>query len=276
MRLDPSVILAVFGGGVFGAAIGALPAFIFTGVMVLVGVAVSVAAGKPVVLDAVAFGPYFSPNISFAAGVAAAAYAGRIGALPSGADIKTPLIKTKSFTVLLVGGLFGVIGHLITTALNLWKFPSDNIALTVVLSGCIARLAFGKTGLFGKGDVPKRILPAAESLGANLLLCASLGFLSAYASAATGSPVVGFGISAASLMFAQMGFEMPVTHHVTLPAAVAAAAFGGNFWMGALFGALGYLVGDIGGNLLNKNVDSHIDPPAFAICILTLVVLLIT
>lgn len=256
-----------------GAAIGALPAFIFTGVLVLIGVATAVAGGKPVILDAVAFGPYFGPNVSFAAGVAAAAYAAKVGLIPRGTDITFPLIRTKSFPVMLVGGVFGLIGHLITQALSLVKFPSDNIAIGVVLSGCIARLAFGKTGLFGKSDKPGSMI-TGDGLAANLLFCASLGALSAWASAVTGSAVIGFGISATSLIFAQTGFGVPATHHVALPAAIAGAAFG-NIWMGLLFGALGFLVGDFGGNLLNKDVDTHIDPPAFAIAILTTAVLLL-
>ncbi len=274
MNLDPSVLMAVFGGGVFGAAIGALPAFIFTGFLVLVGAAVSIASGNPAVLDSVAFGPYFGPNVSFAAGVAAAAYAARVGLVPAGNDLTVALHKTKSFAVLLIGGVFGVVGQLITSVLNLAKFPSDNIAVTVVLSGCLARLMFGKTGLLGKSDKPKRLGPAGDSLAMNLLFSAAIGFLSAYAGKITGVTALGFGISAASLIFAQTGSAVPATHHITLCAAVAAAAFG-NLWMGALFGALGFLVGDFGGNLLNQNVDTHIDPPAFAIGILTLIVNLI-
>lgn len=271
MNLDPNVLLAVFGGGVFGAAIGALPAFIFTGFLVLVGAAVAVASGNPVVLNSIAFGPYFGPNVSFAAGVAAAAFAARAGLVPAGNDLTVALHKTKSFAVLLIGGVFGVVGHLIASALNFGKFPSDNIAIAVVVSGCLARLMFGKTGLFGKSDKPKRLGPAGDSIAMNLLFSAAIGFLAAYAGLITGVPTLGFGISAVSLIFTQTGSAVPATHHITLPAAVAAAAFG-NLWMGALFGALGFLVGDFGGNLLNQNVDTHIDPPAFAIAILTLVV----
>lgn len=275
MNLDPNVLVAVFGGGCFAAAIGALPAFIFTGFLVLAGVALAVATGKPVILDSVAFGPYFGPNVAFAAGVAAVACAARMGLTPAGNAITQGMHKTKSFVVMLVGGLFAVGGHIVAQALNAVKFPSDNIAVAVVVSGCVARLMFGKTGLFGKSDKPKRLGPAADTLAMNLMFSAAIGFLAAYVGALTGQPALGFGISAVSLIFAQMGFDIPATHHITLPAAVAAAAFG-NLWMGAVFGALGFLLGDFGGNLLNTNVDTHIDPPAFAISILTLVVNLLT
>src|SRR5690606_27312395 len=41
--LNIGLIAAAFGGGAFGAAIGALPAFVFTGIAVLVGVAAALA-----------------------------------------------------------------------------------------------------------------------------------------------------------------------------------------------------------------------------------------
>ena len=95
--LDPTWYIAAFAGGAFGAAIGALPAFIFTGFMVIAGEALTLAGGNSApgsdsVLGQLAaspgvsvgasgftgyvgFGPIFGPHISFAAGAAAAAYA---------------------------------------------------------------------------------------------------------------------------------------------------------------------------------------------------------
>ena len=70
------MLIAAFAGGAFGAALGALPAFIFTGFMVIAGEAAVVAnvdAGS--ITGSVAFGAPFSPAISFAGGAAAAAYA---------------------------------------------------------------------------------------------------------------------------------------------------------------------------------------------------------
>lgn len=64
--------------GVFGAAIGGQPAFIFTGFMVMIGVANSLAGGGFDFLGNVAFGPVFGPHISFAGGAAAVAAAGAL------------------------------------------------------------------------------------------------------------------------------------------------------------------------------------------------------
>jgi hypothetical protein len=71
-------LLAAFGGGIFGALIGGTAAFIFTGILGLTGIAVSLAGGGDIILDEVAFGPFFGPHISFVGAVAAAAYAGKL------------------------------------------------------------------------------------------------------------------------------------------------------------------------------------------------------
>ena len=70
-------VLAAFGGGAFGSAIGALPAFIMTGIIAVVGTAMGLGTGVDVVTGNIAFGSFFGPHIAFAGGVAAAAFAAR-------------------------------------------------------------------------------------------------------------------------------------------------------------------------------------------------------
>ena len=71
--LDPALLLAAFAGGLCGAAVGGLPAFILTGLAVLLGVAAGLGGSEFNVLAApdepqgVAFGVIFGPRISFAA-----------------------------------------------------------------------------------------------------------------------------------------------------------------------------------------------------------------
>ncbi|GAA0475304.1 hypothetical protein [Alkalibacterium indicireducens] len=172
------LLLASFGGGVFGALIGGLAAFIFTGIAALIGIAIVLSGGGDAFLSEVAFGPLFGPHIAFAGGVAATAYAGRKTAsknrklkeeknlsgadvvledhelmngetdVENGADITSPMFKTIDPIVLLIGGVFGMLGfginYLFATVLAL---PLDTIALTVFVLGVIARFAFGKSGL---------------------------------------------------------------------------------------------------------------------------------
>lgn len=111
-------LLAAFGGGLFGSAIGGQPAFIFTGFMVFIGIGVALSGSDYDFLGNVAFGPVFGPHISFGGAVAAAAYAGRMGEIDSGRDIASPIAGTGKPTALLIGGLFGMGAYLFQTLLN--------------------------------------------------------------------------------------------------------------------------------------------------------------
>jgi hypothetical protein len=171
--LDPALLLAAFAGGLFGAAIGGLPAFIFTGFAVLLGVAAGLGGSKFNMLAApdepqgIAFGVVFGLHISLAGGAAAAAFAARRGDIEDGKDIATPLAGLGTPWPLLVGGLFGV-GGLVVQQLLVGLLgtvtavtATDTIAVTVVISAIVARLTFGKTGLFG--NLPHRPANATGS-----------------------------------------------------------------------------------------------------------------
>jgi hypothetical protein len=279
MDVTTVALLASFGGGIFAAAIGTLPAFIFTGFMVIAGVAAAAAGGGDVIISQVAFGPFFSPHISFAGGAAATAYAARRGLMPSGRDIGIALMGLNRPDVLLVGGLFGALGYLAERGLAAlgWVPWTDTIGVTVVLSAIIARLAFGRTGLFGqvadggsqfKTSDDARWLAWQESPGQIAVIGVGVGLSSAYAAMALGADgggaVLGFGIAAAALVFLQFGGKVPVTHHIALPAALAALA-SGSIVVGAAFGIIGALLGEFFSRLFLIHGDTHIDPPAAAI-----------
>lgn len=279
MDVTTVALLASFGGGIFAAAIGTLPAFIFTGFMVIAGVAAAAAGGGDVIISQVAFGPFFSPHISFAGGAAATAYAARRGLMPSGRDIGVALMGLNRPDVLLVGGLFGALGYLGERGLAAlgWVPWTDTIGVTVVLSAIVARLAFGRTGLFGqvaaggsrfKTSDDARWLAWQESPGQIAVIGVGVGLSSSYAAMALGADgggaVLGFGVAAAALVFLQFGGKVPVTHHIALPAALAALA-SGSIVVGAAFGIIGALLGEFFSRLFLIHGDTHIDPPAAAI-----------
>ncbi|AOT71342.1 hypothetical protein [Geosporobacter ferrireducens] len=284
------LILAAFGGGVFGATIGALQSFIFTGFLVLAGVAVAASGGTVDITGLVAFGPMFGPHIAFGGGVAAAAFAGlkkrNIGA---GNDIVTPLNSTKDMSVLLVGGVFGVIGLLLNYVYGtILAIPTDTVALSVFSSGLIARLAFGATGVFGKlspagnaadeiaatGEASKKVYLDTKNLAFNIVMAFGLGLVFSKVVLDIQNPVLGFGFSAASLILVLIGLkDFPTTHHITLVAGVAAMQTG-SIWLGALFAVVSAILCEVTGNLFNTYGDTHIDPPAMAIFISTFIVLL--
>ena len=148
-------LLVAFAGGIFGAAIGALPVWILCGPAVLIGASINLATGNPSFTNMVAWGLFVGPHTAFAGGAAAAAYAAKIKKLDNGRDILTSLIGLNNPKVLFVGGIFGALGYVL-----LWMIMqvpnyseiawTNTIALAVVLNMVIARFAFGNTGLFGK------------------------------------------------------------------------------------------------------------------------------
>ncbi len=314
--LDPALLIAAFAGGLFGAAIGGLPAFVFTGFAVLLGVAAGLGGSEFNALAApddpqgIAFGVVFGPHISFAGGAAAAAFAARMGYIEDGKDIATPLAGLGNPLPLLIGGLFGVGGLVVQQLLGVLLgtvtvlTATDTIALTVFISAVVARLAFGKTGLFGnlpaEARERDRFRPGGERVWLGyqegFLQASAIGFGSGILAAwivvafAGANPalipigvVLGFGFSAISLILLQIGFDCPVTHHMTLPGGVAAAAVigaGGSPLVAVLLGAVagvgGALLGELSSRLFLIHGDTHIDPPANAIWVMATVVFVFT
>ncbi|MFB6250979.1 MAG: hypothetical protein ABEI27_04730 [Halobellus sp.] len=333
-----ALFIAAFAGGAFGAALGALPAFIFTGFMVIAGEAVNTLASDlsgavsaeigTGITGFVAFGPVFGPHVSFAGGAAAAAYAARQGYMDTGFDFHEAkniahALGTKP-DVLAVGGLFGILGMIIRQVSGGLGLPWDPIAMGVVLSAVFHRVILGypligdaKGGsLFdmspfereemiqtaeggevvadgGVADAENVIerfavepwLPHQYKWPNVAMIGTVTGILAAYTTVQTGSIFLGFGISAASLLFLNCGVEqIPVTHHMTLPGATAAVALAGgvgsmaivpSVLIGGLFGLTGALTGEVIQRIFYSHSDTHFDPPAAAIVINTFAIALL-
>jgi hypothetical protein len=266
------LLLAAFAGGAFGAAIGALPAFVFTGFLVIAGEVVSIlgkalpgsALGNPDITGAVAFGPAFGPHVAFGGGAAAAAYLARRRELTPEFDYHQAKAITVGLgtrpDVLLVGGVFGVVGQALFATSDAIGVPWDPVAFGVVASALLHRVAFGYSLVgaapgqwldmtpFERGE--RRATTAADGgetatdggtptgryavepwlphqyRWANVAaLGAVCGVLGAYIAYRTGSAFLAFGVSAASLLFIVAGVDrIPVTHHMTLPASTVVLA----------------------------------------------------
>ena len=294
MTINWMDVLAAFGGGLLGAAIGGLPAFIFTGFAVLVGSGMALSGAAVDFTGTVAFGPVLGPHVAFAGGVAAAAFAKKQDKLASGKDITSGLAGLDSPAVLLVGGAFGAFGFLMNNVyasfLAGW---TDTVALTVFTVCLVARLMFGNSGVFGtlSPEAVKRgrFTPGGDNVWIpwqkDWLQIAVIGFGFALASAwvtlkvaeldpklGGAGVVIGFGLSAASLLLLQFGTKVPVTHHITLIAAVAAST-SGSLVVGVLFGIISALVAEVMARLFTIHGDTFIDPPASAIWPMTLLVM---
>jgi hypothetical protein len=288
--MDWTTVIVGFAGGVFGACIGALPAFIFTGVTLFVGIAIALAGGGTGFLDIVALGPFFGPQAAFAGGVAAAAFAARRGHILDGRDIAAPLAELSRLAPLIVGGVFGAGGTLIVLQFGKGlSVATDPIAFTVMTLGVVARLSFGRKGLFGQlppgTSLRRRFTPTEDEawvphqrkLPVAAFIGAVTGLLSSYVAvellaidpaqkAAAGA--VGFAMSAVCLLFAYTGRSVPVTHHMTLTAATAAIA-SGNIFVGSAVGLTAALFGEFVARAVHNHGDTHIDPPAVTITFVT-------
>ena len=303
MSTDVLLYIAAFAGGFVAAAFGALVAFVFTGLVLLVGIAVLIATGDGSFISLIAFGPFFGPHISFAGGVGAAAFAARKGWLDNGKDIVTPLASLGKPVVLLVGGVFGVIGLVIQQVLSLVPWfgtHTDAVACTVIVSGLLARLVFGRSGIIGAHSEgltgaakfrptevhvwasyqEKWSVAATLGLGAGLLAAwAAVSLASAFPKAPSAS-LVGFGVSAFSLGFLALGLKMPITHHMTIIGAVGATSFLpitqsplAAILIGTGFAILSALLAEAFARFWYIRGDTHMDPPASAIWPMTTLVL---
>lgn len=277
MEFSLLYLVAAVGGGIVGAAVGALPAFIFCGFAAIVGSIITFVTGDGTISNLVAWGPILGPQISFAGGAAAAAYAAKKGKLSSGRDIATALMGLDSPDVLLVGGLFGAIGYLLWWLFSLLPDFSgigftNPIALSIVVNAIIARLVFGKTGVFGKvraGDnrwVASDVgnwLPWQSKPLQLLTLGLGAGLVVSWSTIqAPATVTLWFGVAAALLILLQFGVKVPVWHHIALSAEQVIVLGVADIGWGVAFAVLSAYLGEIYACLFTAHGDNHIDPPS--------------
>jgi hypothetical protein len=326
------LFITALAGGAFGAALGALPAFIFTGFVVFLGEGLAIlnegvaesaasAAGYTSVTGVIGFGAITGPHIAFAGGVAATAYAGKKypDMEPDGWDYHFGKDILYAFgtkpDILAVGAIFGVLGMLINQFAGAVLVVdgtglTDTIALSVFATAFLARPVFGYP-IVGKpagsgfldmspfereepravadgGEVPEEHrgrlatepwLPHQYKWSGVTAIGIVGGILAGFIYIRTGSFFLGYGISAISLLFLNLGVEkIPVTHHITLIGAVGAAVFLPEFSpvialvAAGVFGAASGLLGEITQRLFYSHSGTHVDPPAMAIAIAMVVV----
>lgn len=268
------LILISFCVGVFSSMIGALPTFITLGFIVLAGSTGGFLNGANdfQIINQVAFG-VLAPNISFASADAATMYATKKGFIKN-FDMTIPLIKFQNTGILLVGGIFGVLGLLLNFLfLNILNLTTDTMALSVVFSGIIARLLFSTKGLSPSLKNRNKIFPRNNDLKLSILLSLSIGSISSYCAIKTGDIYLFWALSAVTLIFKQMGHGGYPFHHIGIISALAGVTTN-NLYIGMIFGIFAGLISDTFDNIFNKEADSHIDPQATSIAILTTVILL--
>ena len=321
------MLLAAFAGGAFGATVGALPSFSLAGLMVIVGelykLGVRTVGVETLPVDitgSIAFGVVLGPHIAFGGGAAALAYASKRGYLDTEFEYHQAKEVTRGLgnrpDVLAVGGVFGIVGYWTATAATMFGVPVDPVALGVVVSALVHRLAFGYSLI---GAAPNRWfdmtpyeratadgealadggkstvepwLPYQYRWSHVLSLGVIVGVLGAYVAYLTASAFLAFGISVVVLFLLNADVaDIPVTHHITLPASTAVLALvdapvtqltpsvvasAVPLWMalvvGAGFGLVGALFGEVLQRVFYAHAETHLDPPAASIVVTSLLI----
>ncbi|WEL17929.1 putative membrane protein [Halorhabdus sp. SVX81] len=314
------ILVVAFAGGAIGAAIGGMAALGLSGLVIVVGEVANAATGAATgsagaigLTSQIGYGPALGPHVAFAGGVAAAAYLGRHEEPDSfpyhrAKDIFTP--NGARVDALLAGGAFGVIGYWLAALVRTFALPVDPVMASVLVSGLLARIAFGyplvgsiseglldmspyergeiRTALEGHDEAdPTRLavepwVPHQQRWLQQALLGIVVGVFGAYVTYVTQRYYLVFGLAMATLTITVAGVDrFPIVHHIAFPAGIAALSMPAMgievaLALGAGFGLASAVIAEFSGRILYAHADTHVDPPAFAIVVTTLVIGLLT
>ncbi|NPV73484.1 MAG: hypothetical protein HPY89_06795 [Pelotomaculum sp.] len=272
MGIEPLMVIGAFGGGILGAAMGPLPAITLWGAVLMIAGLAGVLTGSPVMVWDLAFNPLFGAHIVYAGGAAALAYAWSRGAIESGLDILKPLSGLGRADVLLVGGIFGVLGTLLERVGTGLALPTDTVALSVVITGWVARLLFDPKWRAnrGKGAEGETWWPKGSELALLVVLGCGVGLAGGIAAAKIGDALLPFGLALLFLIYLQTGFNGQPWHHIVLVAGLAALQGHGSvnaiIWATVL-GGVTAIVSSFFSKWWIFRTNSYIDPPVTSIAV---------
>lgn len=273
MGIDLMWLIGSFGGGALGAAIGALPAITLWG-LILIGAGVAgVVSGNGGMVWDIGFNPLFGAHIVYASGAGALAYATRRKYIDSGLNILEPLAGLGKPDILLVGGIFGVLGYLAERIGTGLLLPIDCVALSVVITGLIARILFdpgwAKNRFKDEKEKPS-LWPSGQELLMMIVLGATVSIAGAFAAPIVKNPLIPFGLALMFIIYLQMGFKGEVWHHIVLISAITSLTGGGSpaaiVW-GIVLGVLAAIISKALFKLWIDGTNSYIDPPVTSIAI---------
>ena len=267
-------LIIAFCGGVVAAVTGALQACMLAGIM---GILVYIFPKASLLSNMLTAG--FIPYVSFGGCVVATAYAANIRKFElAGTDIHKSLYgPRKDVSVLCVSGIFAVLGYVVTYSLSSIKIPIiDMGSMWCIASEVFARYFFGHKDLI---NTEFKSIPRYKNQKREWFFYAFwgavIGLLASFIVVKTGNMNLPFFISLASLIFMFIDGNFPATHHISMTAAYAVVASGGNILVGAIFGALAEITRIFCADVLNTKVSTHLDPPATTIGILSVVIFIL-
>lgn len=270
-----STALLAFFVGIVGCIFGGTQTFIVTGFVGLFIYALQAVGIQSPFLTETLLNTVFLPAIIFNAASVSTAYAAKHYDI-EGWDVNHSLLFTHDPIVSLMGGLGGVIGYIVFAFARGIGLPADQGSFSVILVGVLTRLLLGNghwtnpnaTAYYKKEGARYWAFQLVNALG----ICGLTALVLEQMDPAFYNIV--FNISAALILlsgFDQQRRTYPTTHHETLVVAYAMAATGADVVLSIAFGMLSNLIYLLFARYFNENCDTHIDPPAVAIEICSLI-----
>ena len=267
--MEFGLLILSFFAGMLGAAVGGTQSFVLTG---LAGIIVHVLSLNGIIipfLTDIILNIILLPCICFNGAAVATAYAAKNHDI-RGIDTNRSLLFTKDYKVFMSAGIGGVIGYLLFALFTYFNLPLDIGGLVVALVG------FGVRALFsGKWINKEQFAPSKKALvnmfSFQVVFAIVIGLITALLVELTGITGIGFSLSAASLYFTFKYPSFPATHQMTMVAGYAYAQTG-NLLITVLFTIAAQLIFTVFGMKCNTDCDTHIDPPAIAIALLSFII----
>ena len=275
MFFDPLMAVFSFAVGILGAMFGGVQTFICTGFAGVIVYVLKAAGIEPTLLGDSVLNTLLLPAIIFNGAAVATAYAARKYPEIKGWDITRSLIFTHDPIVMLIGGLAGMCGYLLFTALSYLGLPADAGSCAIIIISVIARLTMSTgrrwnpdaTAYYRKEGVRYWVFQSIN--------CLATATVFAFLLKEAGPEYygVGFSISALLLIFSYAGDgqKVPTTHQISNIVGVTLGLTGGNFVLAVLFGLVSNTIYLVFAKYFNEDCSTHIDPPAVAIFVTTLI-----
>ena len=270
-----STALLAFCVGIVGAIFGGTQNFILTGFAGIFIYLLKAAGVESAFLTDTLLNTVFLPAIIFNAATVSTAYAARKYPI-EGWAVTHSLLFTHDPLVSLMAGVGGLAGYLVFVLAQMLNLPMDQGSFSVIVIGILTRLVFGHghwinpnaTAYYQKEGVRYWAFQLVNAIGVCGLTAIALSYVPAE------FYNVAFSISAAAILLS--GFDedrrtYPTTHHETMVIAYAMAATGANVVVSMLFGMLSNVIFLLFARYCNEECDTHIDPPAVAIGVCSLI-----
>jgi len=276
MLIDPTMVAFAFCIGILGAMFGGIQTFICTGFAGIVVFVLRAAGAEVGLLGQDVLNTLLLPAIIFnGAGLSTALAAKRHPGELDGWDITKSLIFLHDVPVMLMGGLGGAIGYLVFSLASQLGLPADAGSFSVLCVGIAGRMLLG-TGRKWNLDATEYYREQGieywvfQSVNATAMAIVTALLLKEAGPEFYG---LGFSVSAALLIYgyAGGGQKVPTTHQITNIVGVTMGLTGGNVVVSVAFGLLSNFIYLLFAKYFNEECSTHIDPPAVAIELVTLI-----